>query len=278
MKLSVLVCITNPEERQDIWQESIASMLPWADEVVVVDGTPNTPDRPGHNKIKYVDYVWPCDFSWDELPKHLNAGLKECTGDWTFRADIDYVFKDNWKDGLAELELFKNKRMVTAQKFSTILVDTVYEKGQTQMIINMEHKDTCFGVDEDRYTDLCIPIMKTGMHKGIPKGKTIDDRDIGISHLEFMNYDYCFKTKDFTAKEFLRFSKAHERYFGYTRWGNTEEEALKKFMNMMEGRMIKSNRNMYHMPWQMHPSFIKERVRDIKPEHFGFNGWGSFKK
>lgn len=287
MKISCLVCITNPEKRQDIWRESIASMLPWVDEIVVVDGGKNAGwytkileelKDEELNKIKVVYYPWPYEFSWDELPKHLNAGLAECTGDWVVRADIDYVFKDSWKAGLSELERFGDKRIVTAQKFSTILVDKVYQKGPTPMIINMKYGDMCFGAVEGRYTDLCEPIIKTGMHKGIPKGRAIPAADVGRSHLEFMNYDYCFKTKDFTAKEFLRFSRAHERWFGTTSWGRTEEEALEKFITMMEGRLLKGDRHIYHMPWQQHPSFVQERVKNIQPQHFGYDGWGRLKK
>ncbi len=278
-KISVLVCVTNPEERQDIWRESIASMLPWADEVVVVSGGAGDEflidNYFGIGKIKHVYLAWPHEFSWDELPKHLNAGLKECTGSWIVRADVDYVFKDEWKAGLSELERFKDKRIVTAQKFSTILVNKVYQKGATQMILNMKYEDMCFGVAENKYTDLCVPIIKTGMRGDIPEGKLIND--IGKSHLEFMNYDYCFKTKDFTAKEFLRFSRAHKRYFGTTNWGNTEEEALGKFINMMKSRLTSSNRHIYDMPWQKHPSFIREKVKNIQPKHFGHSGWKSFK-
>jgi len=259
-------------------------VFPWASEVVVVNGgKPFTlkdiwsiGDVNEDVDLKFIDLPWPHDFSWDELPKHLNAGLKECTGSWVVRADIDYVFKDSWKAGLSELEQFKDKRIVTAQKFSTILADKVYQKGPTQMILNMKYKDMCFGIDEDNYTDLCVPIIKTGMKGDIPKGKVIGKRDIGKSHLEFMNYDYCFKTKDFTAKEFLRFSMAHKKYFGYTKWGETEEEALQKFINMMEARMLKGDRHIYHMPWREHPSFIRKKVKNIKPSEFGFDGWGNF--
>jgi len=285
-KISCLVCITNPEERQDIWRESISSMFPWADEIIVVNG-----GKPFSLKdvlklgnvdedvdLKFIDLPWPHDFSWDELPKHLNMGLKYCTGDWVVRADIDYVFKDSWKDGLSELEKFRDKRIVTAQKFSTVLANKVYQKGPTQMIINMKYGDMYFGIAEGEYTDLCVPIIKTGMQGDIPKGRLVPDKDIGKSHLEFMNYDYCFKTKGFTAKEFLRFSLAHKRYFGTTNWGETEEEALEKFINMMEARLVKGDRHIYYMPWQEHPSFIQERVKNIKPSEFGFDGWGTFKK
>lgn len=292
MKISVIVCITNPEERQDIWRESITSMIPWADEIVIVcsdqkdwdlienyfvykgkkDGIQGIEDQ----VIFPVFLKWPHEFSWDELPKHLNAGLKECTSDWVVRADIDYVFKDSWKADLSELEKFRNKRIVTAQKFSTILVDKVYQKGPMKMIINMKYKDMCFGVAKGKYTDLCVPIIKTGMRGDIPEGKMVEEKDVGKSHLEFMNYDYCFKTKDFTAKEFLRFSMAHKGYFGTTNWGGTEEEALDKFINMMVSRMVKGDRYIYHMPWRKHPSFIQDRVKNIKPSQFGFNGWGNF--
>ncbi len=280
MRVSCLVCVTNPEERQDIWQESIASMIPWADEIVIVNGGKPILHKLNANwrkKIKMVDLPWPHEFSWDELPKHLNAGLKECTGNYVVRADIDYVFKDCWKASLWELKLYGGKRIITAQKFSTTLVNKVYQKGPTPMIINMAYGDMCFGVAEGKYTDLCVPIIQTGMRGDIPEGKMIEDRDIYRSHLEFMNYDYCFKTKEFTAKEFLRFSRAHKRYFGSTKWGSTEEESLQKFINMMNYRINQKGGHIFDTPWQLHPTFIKEKVRDIKPEHFGHSGWGKFK-
>ena len=259
-------------------------MLPWADQIVIVDGGEKSDwyvklqkELSGEDfeKIKVVQLPWPYEFSWDELPKHLNAGLVHVKSDWCVRADIDYVFKDNWKDNLSELNNFKDKRIVTVQKFSTILVNKVYQKGATPMIINMKYGDMCFGVAEGKYTDLCMPIIKKGIHGDIPTGRMVDD--VGKSHLEFMNYDYCFKTKEFTAKEFFRFSRAHKRYFNTTNWGETEEEALEKFINMMEARLMSKNRHIYNMPWGQHPSFIQERVKNIKPEHFGYNGWGNFK-
>ncbi len=282
MTIGTLLCITNPINRQDIYLECIASMLPWADEIVIVDGVSTDGSiekikKLNNPKIRIYTLEWPHKFSWDELPKHLNHGLAQIKSDFCIRVDVDYVFKDTWREGLWEIEAFNDKRIITAQKFSTILVDKVYQKGPTPMIINMKYGDMYFGVAEGQYTDLCVPIIKTGMRGGIPKGKMVDERDIYKSHLEFMNYDYCFKTKDFTAKEFLRFSRAHKRYFGTTNWGNTEEEALRMFIDMMKSRMNRKDGYIHNMPWPMHPSFIKSRVKSIKPEHFGHSGWGNFK-
>ena len=283
--IGAILAITNPIQRQDIYLECISSMLPWADEIIIVDGGDRSDwyvklreeiGSEGLEKIKVVQLPWPHEFSWDELPKHLNYGLAQIKSDWCIRVDADYVFKDCWKANLWELGVNQSKRIITAQKFSTILATKIYQKGPSPIIINMRYGDMCFGVAQDKYTDLCVPIIKTGMRGDIPEGKLVDDKDIHRSHLEFMNYDYCFKTKDFTSKEFLRFSRAHKRYFGSSKWGNTEEKSLNKFIEMMEYRMMHEKIHIYNMPWQLHPSFMKERVRDIKPEHFGYNGWGIF--
>lgn len=282
MKVSALVCVTNPEDRQDPWRESLASMLPWADEIVVVDGGTDQSwyvelyhkwEGKDYEKLKVVNMPWPNNFDWSELPKHLNYGLERCTGDWVVRMDIDYVAKEDWKSKLkAELHTYKDKKLVSLQKFSTILFDKVYQKGPTVMCINRGYLNIKFGKDIAKYTDLCVPVDVVGEEDGVPIGNGIED--VGRGHLEFFNYDYCFKTKEFTAKEFLRFSLAHKQYFGSTSWGNNEEEALESFLNMMRGRLHSRDKYIFWVPVEKHPKFVRDKIKNMTKEMFGKGGWG----
>lgn len=282
MKLGAFVNITDPQERGDCWRESLMSVAKWADVIVVVDGNKKGLD---HHKLwneyapqyarktmwTYMD--WPKKWSWEELPKHLNAGLdvvRQHKCDWAIRFDIDYVFPDEFGDHIKDrLSLMPDKRVATFQKFSSVFYNRFYQKGGVQLGLNLRFPDTVFGVAQN-YTDLCVPIIE--IESGdVPKGITIPPDHIGKTGLDFFNYDYAFKTEEKTASEFLRFSMAHKRFFGKSQWGETLEDSMHVFLQMMRGRIEKC---VYDIPVEEQPSYIENRMSELGPEEFCYNGWG----
>jgi hypothetical protein len=244
----------------------------WADEIIVVDGGTEKLTVTGE-KIKIVKYPWPQDWSWEELPKHLNEGLKYANGDWVIRIDSDYVFKRYTREQIeSELKKNESKKAVTFQKISAVFCNKFYEKGPTLMGLNTKF-DIAFGRARDKYTDLCVPITDTRSSdiKGVLWGRALFSTEIGKTGIEFFNYDYTFKTKEFTKKEFFRFSMAHKKYFGYTDWGETEVASLGKFIGMMKNRKEKC---VYNFDASQQPLFIRNKIENIKEEQFGYNGWG----
>jgi len=95
------------------------------------------------------------------------------------------------------------------------------------------------------------------------------------SSISFWNYDYFFKTKAFTKKEYFRFSKAYQRYFGEWKFGSTEEEAFEKFMKSIKSKW---DRAPYNALPESHPKYIRKAVNDLTPEQLGLNAWGYFDK
>lgn len=278
MTISALVCVTNPDKRQDPWKESINAMLSWASEVVVVCGREEDVDlikgefKQPNVKAHYME--WEDDYNWDAYPRHLNFGLQFCTGDWVIRMDIDYVTKEEWESKLAaNLFGFEKSKAVTFQKFSTITWDKVYQKGPTILGINRRFKEVGFGKDINNYTDLCVPINITGFENGIPIGTKIEDKDVARSHLEFMNYDYCFKDEQVAIATFLRGSLAHKRFFGTTNWGEDLVRAKEVFIEMMQGRLHNKEKHIFYFDVDRHPIYIREKVKNLTEDRFGFNGW-----
>src|SRR3990167_6540573 len=80
-----LTMITDPDARQDPWRESIAQALEIFDRVVVVCGADTDAimvinQFPGHD-IACPLLHWPQpEWSYEELPRHLNAGLAVARG------------------------------------------------------------------------------------------------------------------------------------------------------------------------------------------------------
>ncbi len=120
---------------------------------------------------------------------------------------------------------------------------------------------------------MCVPIMREGWDKeaGIPFGRLIGDEECGRCGIDFFNYDYAFKTREFTRVEFHKFSMAHKKYYGHTNWGETPDESLKVFIDMMQGRL---NKCPYKIPYSDQPIFSRDRLKALENKHFSFDGWG----
>ena len=67
--------MTNPEERNDPWEEALNCYKDFADEVI-------------------VGKDWPEEFLWDHIGKTFQQGL-QTNGDWAIRMDLDYFFHEN---------------------------------------------------------------------------------------------------------------------------------------------------------------------------------------
>lgn len=278
MKLSILTTITNPEVRQDKYIEALTCYCDLADEVVVVNG--GAPISVGilfsHPKIKIIDMPWPDEWNWIELPRHLNAGKEACTGDWILKLDIDQLIHEK------DFEMVRRKLAecpsecysASFQKMSLTYGKKYYQKGgQTIGFRNLP--ELFIGKSTSRATDLCFAVVKTGSIK-------VDDYDLPVGYdplvfktgISYWNYDYFFKTKEFTKKEFYRFSRAYERYFHSWEFGTSEEDCLRVFLEMQKGRY---DRAPYSYKLEDHPKYIRRDVGDLTKEQFGFNGWGLLK-
>jgi hypothetical protein len=149
-----------------------------------------------------------------------------------------------------------------------------FEKGPTPIAFK-RLPNIMFGKNDFRHTDLCIPIRKDHYETVYDKDKNIlyempvgGPLDYSKGHCHYWNYDYTFKTKEVTKKEFWRFSKAYNRYYGSWEFGSTEEDSFDVFMRMNIGR---HDRSPYIAKIEDHPIHIQNAIRNLTPEQFGFN-------
>jgi len=280
MKLTILTTITNPEERQDRYKEALSCYQDLADEVIVVSGSHAEPfefeddERKVYDdgKTKFYNLPWPYDWNWIELPRHLNFGLQRCSGDWILKLDIDQLIHEN-----DFIELLRKINEcpdtcdgITLQKMTMFFGNKYFQKGE-QAILFRNKEDIRFGEQLMHKTDLCFPVKVTDKRivddYELPRGIPINTYRSGIS---YFNYDYYFKTMEFTKKEFWRFSQAYYRFFREWTFGGTPEDAFQVFLNMTRGRQ---KRAPYTATLDTHPKWIRSEVAALKKEQYGYDGW-----
>ena len=77
ISLTIFTTMTNPDERNDPWEESINCYKEVADDVVVVGDD------------------WPHEFDWKVFNKIYQGGFDKCSSDWVMRMDLDYFIHEN---------------------------------------------------------------------------------------------------------------------------------------------------------------------------------------
>ena len=225
MKISIHLGVTNPETNQFAYLEAIRSYCDLADEVVIVDG--GTTDgsiekiRAISDKIRVVQFPWPQDhWTWDQFGRTLNAGYKECTGDWAIKVDLDYVFHEKNIPKLREtLEAYLNApippALVQLDKYQFMLADRYFPKAKMPLIVNKrDYGDKItWGVGFDDI-DFSFPVEVKGMIKGLEYGSSARHWGNLIQNggCPIYCYDLTFMTEDLLSKRRPGYDEAKARF------------------------------------------------------------------
>lgn len=285
MKLSIHTTITNPERWRYPYMEALASFCELADEVIVVDGGSTDGSLENiqmlskikNDKIKIITLPWPEEYSQGEFPKHLNAGLEACTGDWAMKMDIDYVIhEDDIEKFHVWLEHLHHEEWALASylKFQVLNQSRGYVKARLPFII---HKSSAgesirYGVQSDNpNSDWSYPVFPDGEINGVPTGKSVPPNLSDLVAINVWNYDYFFRTKELAKECFARAARGWKRGTGKNSWGTTPEESLDIFVEQARSRL---NFSFTPLEIKHHPRFIRDRVRDMTPAMFGYDNWG----
>lgn len=293
MKISIHTTITNPKRWQFPYMAALASFCDVADEVIVVDGGSTDGsieeieklsfDR--GNKIKIVPLPWPDEYTNSELPKHLNAGLVACTGDWAIKTDIDYVFHEkDITDLQVRLRAFHKEHWMAAsmEKLLVINKSRAFRKSKMPFIIHKSDVGDAvqYGIQMDvdpALDDWCYPIipLRGKMNKeGVPMGSSLPIAGVKATGIDVWNYDYFFRTKEQAKECFARTAAARRKSAG-NEWGANDEDSWKLFLQQTEGRMQK-----VFIPLEVksHPKYIRDAVASLRPEQYGHSNWGMCKQ
>lgn len=243
--ISIVTSMTNPEERGDPWIEALNCFTDFSDELI----------------IKGKD--WPYEFKWDYIGKNFESGIREANGDWVIVMALDFFFHERFKKILINsLNRYKEAPAIAFPQYQFFTPNHYSVKTRVALALNKKKYKNRIGYRGGQ--DLCLATLD---------GKTIDIRSVPNINVPLFQYDFCFKNKNIISEDRARFARAWYREFkNYNgRGGPTPQEAYDAWYNNI------SNKYLFHthsMNINNHPKYIKESLRKITYEQFGYNLFG----
>lgn len=248
MVVGAFITITNPEDRSDTFRECYESAIGLCgrENVIVVDGKDS----------------WPKEFHWDVISKHFQAGYEAVNADWVIHLDTDFIFhEDDYNKVYEAINANSTSPALSFYKYQFIQPKKYNLKSRLVLAVNKKQ----YG-DRIKFNsggDYCQPSLD---------GKYLDTKDVPEAKVPFYNYEKLLKTKSQAADDVGRMDRAYFRKFNKYIYGNGDDKtALDGWINMMRGRYQKPQKEII---LQEHPKVMRETIKNLTPEQFGYNGWG----
>ena len=244
MKLSVFTSMTDPESRNDPYKEAIACYQDFADELII------------------VGQDWPYEFKFDKIGQVFQEGFEKSTGDWVIRMDLDYFIHESDVSKIKNiLKKNSNKPAVAFPQYQFFTPDRYHVK--TKICIAMNKKEYP-KIISNGGGDMCLPTLNN---------VRLDPNKMPQSGIPVWQYDSMFRTKKIISEDRARFARAWYSYFGDwgDRGGPTPDEAYKAWSKMIE---LKYKKHTLKMKIDNHPKYIRERLKNLEPDQFGYDAFG----
>jgi glycosyltransferase involved in cell wall biosynthesis len=266
LKISVFTTMTNPTVRGDHWKESLESYRALADEVIVVNGGEN-PGITKFDKVKIIYNEWPKEFNWPFIGEQFQRGYERATGDWVIHADLDMIFHE--QDFSTIRQAFKdhpNQPGLSFWKYQFILPDRYNLKSRLVLAVNKKKYGDRIRFDSGG--DLCQPSLD---------GEQIPSAAVAEARVPIYNYEKMTKTADQVMDDCGRMERAYQRHFGTFQMGSdgSDESDFDKYIKLLRGRFQKPQE---FIKLSKHPKYVQETISKLRPEQFGFDGFGLLKE
>ena len=285
MKISAFTMILNPDYWCFPYQEALQNWSELFDEIIIVDGgsTDGSLEKIKQisDKIKIIYLKWPWDYKQREFPLHYNFGLKNCTGDWAFKMDIDWLIHETdfkeFRNKFKEWKTDNPKIMaISLQKMSMLNRFQYQYKGRMVLGINKRCYDNkiAMGIIKGNETkcDWTNIIEIKGQKDSVPYGNLINNKNIIDFGIPFYNYDCFFRTEEKCKEWYKRAARAYLNETNYPLYGNGDDDSWKMWKNMMRWRLIKIHP--HKMKIGHHPKHIQDKLKQMTPICWGHSNFG----
>lgn len=269
MKISICTTGTRSYQRGDNIEDAFNCYWDLSDELVAIDGGGKYPDGADlltgdqycEYRIKY--YEWPQEFNWPFIGEQFTRGYEACTGDWVIRLDIDTLIHENDFEAIRQACIDHNDQPAfTMLKRQFVLPDRFNIKSRLVLAVNKGK----FGdrIKFDSGGDLCQASLD---------GEYIEPGTVPDVKIPVWNYEKLLKTKEQIAEDQGRMERAWHRHFGryQMKSDGTNENAYAKWYLAQQGKF---NKPQELIPLDAHPKYVQETIQNLKPEQWGYNGFG----
>lgn len=245
--ISAFITITDPEKRGDTFKQCYESAKGFCDEIVVIDGKD----------------TWPEEFDWRVIGEHFQRGYEQCTGDWVFHLDCDFIFhENNYADIRQACEEYPDAAGLSFWKYQIFTPDRYTLKSRLVLAVNKgKYGDR---IRFDSGPDKCQPSVN---------GIYISPDDVPEARIPFYNYEKLLKTTSQIAKDSGRMDRAYHHHFGQYQLSKngSNQSAYDGWYNMVKGRYKK---HINRLTLEEQPMVIRDAINNLKPNQFGYNGFG----
>lgn len=264
MRLSIFTTATAPQKRGDNSKEAFKCYMDLADELVIVDGKTGAIPIYREEK-KVIPSHWPKEFSWEFIGQQFQRGYEESTGDWVIHMDLDFFFHEKDFGRIRQaLKDYPTAPAVSFYKWQFVLPDRYNLKSRLVLAVNKK----AFG-DRIKFNgggDLCQPTLD---------GKDLNLDEIPQAGVPFYNYEKLSKTEAQIRDDIGRMERAYQKHFGKSLYSRHNEDPYEGWLEMAIGRFQKPSEK---IPLEAHPKYIQETIKNLKPEQFGYDGFGHLER
>lgn len=244
ISLTIFTTMTNPDERNDPWKESLNCYKEVADDVVIVGDD------------------WPHEFDWKIFNKIYQGGFDKCSSDWVMRMDLDYFIHENDIPKLREyIDKYKNEPAIVLPQYQFFTSNRYQLKTKLCLLLNKKKYPE---IKLNGGTDQMLATLN---------GELLTYKNVPQIRVPVWQYDSMFRTKKIIGEDRARFARAWKRTFGNygDRGGDDPEIAFQAWFKMIETRYKK---HLFKTDIENHPKFIYEKLNNLEENQFGFSAFG----
>jgi len=309
MKISAFTLTTNAIKFQYPFIESIKSWLPAVDELVVIDGgstdgTIEAIEAIGDPKIRIVSdekTKWNEDWEYSQMGKNFNRGYEECTGDFVFKFDTDYILHEKAYDfssgsefnlkSVCKESTKRNSMIIGFTRRNLALVDRYFIKSQKTLgvnrnILKKHNTSIVYGLDMERWKWGYEPISLESEKHGLKFGRLVNALgNTFISDIEVWNYGFCFCDKEIVKwiRQRHVWAEVKQQIKKYDHFKSSPEIQPKDLekrptygleKQVREALGYLNNRGQHFVELNEHPKIMQEKIKSLTPDKQGYNFWG----
>ncbi len=269
---SGLVLLSEPKKMCYPYIESITSMFPVVDEIVVVLNRFNQEEeleeelrelgKANDNKIRIVSGLFDLDnWGWVSYGVMRTSGYYACKGDTVLMFDADGILHEKDIAQLeGDLDDFENRKILFGY----------WGKYRIYTPIRGWIQNKHSGIYNKKLTGDRFDFYRRGKAniKGVPNFSSFNilEQKAKQTHIRLFGYEHLWDTEEIIHVKVTRYGKMTDRLHG--KEVKTDEEYFNIYMNdLLDGLENKG----INMSIDSHPKIIQDRLRNLTSEHFGYN-------